>query len=66
MKPATLLKALVIAMFVLSGGACSGPSAVTRAVGADTVGSAPVAADPPGGGIINREEYEHSASYPPG
>ena len=63
MKPTTPLKALVVAIFVLPAIACSGPSTNTRAAGPNAVGSNPVAA---GGGIMDREEYEHSSSYPPG
>ncbi len=65
MKPATPLKALAIAIFVIPGIACSGPSTYTRAAGTDAVGSDPVVADPPSG-TMDREEYEHSTSYPPG
>ena len=65
MKPATLFKALVITIFVLPGIACSGPSTYTRAAGITVVVPNPGVADPPGG-IMNRDEYEHSPSYPPG
>jgi hypothetical protein len=64
MKLTTPLKVLLIAIFVLPGIACSGPSTYTRAAGTVAVGSNPVVADPPG--TMNKEEYEHSASYPPG
>jgi hypothetical protein len=63
-KRAALLKALAIAI-TLPIVACSNSPTYTRAVG-PAIGSAPAAADPPGGGIINRDEYEHSPSYPPG
>ena len=62
MQRATLFKALVIAIFVLPGVACS---AYTRAAGSTVVRPTPEAADPPGG-IMNRDDYEHSPSYPPG
>lgn len=62
MQRATLFKALVIAIFVLPGVACSG---YTRAAGSTVVRPTPEAADPPGG-IMNRDDYEHSPSYPPG
>ena len=65
MKRTTLFKALVIAIFVLPGIACSGSPAYTRAPGTTVVGSTPEAADPPGD-IMDRHEYEHSPSYPPG
>jgi hypothetical protein len=65
MKRATLFKALVIMTFVFPGIACSGPAIDTRAAGTNTVGSAPGVADPPRG-IMNREEYEGSPSFPPG
>jgi hypothetical protein len=57
-----LLKALLIAI-TLPVVACTGSPTYTRTVG-PAIG--PAAADPPGGGIINRDEYEHSPSYPPG
>jgi hypothetical protein len=65
MKRATLFKALVITAFLLPGGACSGPAVGTRAAGTDAVGSTPEVADPPRG-PLNKEEYEHSPSFPPG
>ena len=65
MKPTTPLKALVVASFLLPVVACSSPSTYTRAAGPNAVGSNPIAGDPRGG-IMDREEYEHSASYPPG
>jgi len=56
MKRATSFKALLIAIFVLPGVACSAPATSSRA---------PRIADPPGG-IMDRDEYEHSGSYPQG
>jgi hypothetical protein len=44
--------------------ACSGAPTYTRAAG-PAIGAAPAAADPPRG-IMDRDEYEHSPSYPPG
>jgi hypothetical protein len=65
MQRTTLFKALVMVIFVLPGIACSGSPTYTRAASTTAVGSAPEAADPPGG-IMNRGEYEHSPSFPPG
>jgi hypothetical protein len=65
MKRTTLFRALVITAFVLPGIACSGRAIDTRAAGTDAVGSTPEVADPPSG-IMNRDEYEHSPSFPPG
>jgi hypothetical protein len=64
MQRTTLFRALVIAIFVLPSVACSGSPTYTRAAGT-AVGPTPGAADPLGG-IMNRDEYEHSPSYPPG
>ncbi len=65
MQRTRLFKALIIAIFVIPGVACSGSPTYTRAAGTTAVGPTPEAADPPGG-IMNRDEYEHSLSYPPG
>jgi len=65
MKRATMFKALVITAFVLPAIACSGPAIDMRAAGTDAIGATPGVADPPGG-IMNRDEYEHSPSFPPG
>jgi hypothetical protein len=65
MKRATLFKALVITAFVLPGIACSGSAIDTPAAGTDVVGSTPGVAHPPRG-PMNKEEYEHSPSFPPG
>jgi hypothetical protein len=62
----TLFRALVIAIFVLPGVACSGLPTYTRAAGDTAVGPPRDTVDRPGGGIMNRDEYEHSPSYPPG
>jgi hypothetical protein len=61
----TLFRALVIAIFVLPGVACSGFPTYARAAGDTAIGPPLDAVDPPGG-IVNRDEYEHSPSYPPG
>ena len=63
MKTATLFKAIVVALPLLSAIACAGPSTYTNVAGTDAIGSDP---EQPGGGIMNREQYEHSPSYPPG
>ena len=63
MKRLALFKALVITL-ALPVVACSGSPIYTRTVG-PAIGPAPAAADPPAG-IMNRDEYEHSPSYPPG
>jgi hypothetical protein len=65
MKRTTLFRALVITAFVLPGIACSGPAIDTRAAGTGAVGSTPGVADTPRG-PMNKEEYEHSQSFPPG
>jgi hypothetical protein len=65
MNWATLCKALVITIFVLSGVGCSGPATNTPATGTDALGSTPGVADPPPP-IMDRDEYEHSSSFPPG
>ena len=63
MRRVALLNALVIAI-TLPVGACSGSPTYTRAVG-PAIGSDPAAADR-SRAIIDREEYLHSPSYPPG
>jgi hypothetical protein len=65
MKRATPLKALVVAVLVLPGIACSGPAIDTRAADTDAIESTPGPADPPSN-IMNRDEYQHSPSFPPG
>ena len=64
MKRAALFKALVITL-ALPVVACSGFPTYTRAAG-PAIGPAPASAERPGGGIMDRDEYEHSPSYPPG
>jgi hypothetical protein len=66
MKTVTLLKALVVTLPLLCAIACAGPSTYARAAGTDGVGPYPAIAEQPGGGIMSRAQYEHSASYPPG
>lgn len=65
MGPSTPFKVVIITIFVLPGIACSGPSTYTSAARTIVVGPNSGVADPPGG-IIDRDEYEHSPSYPPG
>jgi len=65
MKRTTPFKALIIASFALQGVACADPAATTRPAATNAASSTPDPADPPSG-IINREEYEHSPSFPPG
>jgi hypothetical protein len=65
MKWATLYNALVIGIFALPGVGCSGPATNTRATGTDALGSSPGVAHQPAR-IMNRDEYEHSPSFPPG
>jgi len=62
-KRIALLSALVITL-ALPVVACSGSPTYTRTAG-PSIGAAPAAADPRRG-IMDRDEYEHSPSYPPG
>jgi hypothetical protein len=65
MRRATLFKAIVITIFALPSVGCSGPATDPHAAGTDAVGSLHGVANPPAG-IMNRDEYEHSPSFPPG
>jgi hypothetical protein len=64
MKRLSILSKAVVIAIALPVVACS--ASPTHSGGAEmTVGSAPRTADPPSN-IMNKDEYEHSPSYPPG
>jgi len=65
MTRASLLKLFAIAILVFPVVACSGLQSYSSVSGANINGSSATPAKT-SGGAVSREEYEHSAAFPPG